>query len=130
MYDGILFTDMHENSYLVGYADDISAFITTRAAEDAQRKLKRVIIRTQTWMVDRGLRLAVENMGVIILTRRHIPVGIPVQALGNTFQTKRTITYLVFQIVLLEPDQSCGKESGEGHSRLDKANGKCRWTDC
>nr|XP_036227273.1 uncharacterized protein LOC106614245 [Bactrocera oleae] len=49
-YDGILSLDMPDDTYLVGYADDIAAIITARDTEDARRKLNQVMIRAQMWL--------------------------------------------------------------------------------
>ena len=41
---------MPEGTFLVGYADNIAAVITARNTEEAQRKLRRVMLRTKTWL--------------------------------------------------------------------------------
>ena len=46
--DEILREDMPERIFLVGYADDIGAVITARNTEEAQRKLRRVMLRMKT----------------------------------------------------------------------------------
>lgn len=94
MYDEILRIDMPEDSYLVGYADDIAAVITAKNTEEAQRKLNQVMIRTQAWMFDHGLTLAANKTELLILTKRHIPTEIPVYTVGGTLQSSKTIKYL------------------------------------
>ena len=42
--DGILREDKPQGTFLVGYADEIAAIITARNTEEAQRKLRRVIL--------------------------------------------------------------------------------------
>lgn len=94
MYDEILCIDMPEDSYLVGYADDIAAVITARDTEAAQRKLNQVMIRAQAWMFEHGLSLAAEKTELIVLTRKHIPIEIPIHIVDNTLQSRKTIKYL------------------------------------
>lgn len=94
MYDDILCIDMPEDSYLVGYADDIAAVITARNTQEAQRKLNQVMIRTQAWMSDHGLSLATEKTEIIFFTKKQIPTEIQINTIGGILQSKKTIKYL------------------------------------
>ena len=53
-YDGILGEDMSEGTFLVRYADDIAAVIRARYSEEAERKLRRVMLRTKTWLIHKA----------------------------------------------------------------------------
>lgn len=94
MYDEILTITMPADSYLVGYADDIAGVIVARDTNEAQRKLNQIMIRTQTWMSDHGLRLATEKTELIILTRKHMPTEIPMVTQFGVFETKKIMKYL------------------------------------
>lgn len=93
-YDEILKIDMPENTFLVGYADDIAAVIQARNTEDAQRRLRQVMIRTKTWLESRGLQLAMHKTELVLLTRQHIPTEIDMQVNELIIRTKRAVTYL------------------------------------
>jgi len=93
-YDDILRTEMPSDTYLVGYADDIAAIITARHAEDAQRKLNQVMLRTKTWLDSHGLKLATEKTELLIITRKHIPVEVDMRVLSETIKTSKGLKYL------------------------------------
>lgn len=93
-YDEILRIEMPQDTFLVGYADDIAAVISARDSEEAKRKLRQVMIRTETWLDSHGLQLATQKTEVLLLTRRHIPVEINIDIGDITIQTKRCINYL------------------------------------
>lgn len=94
MYDEILAIDMPDDTYLVGYADDIAGIVVARDTDEAQRKLNQIMIRIQTWMSDHGLRLATEKTELLILTRKHMPTEIPMVTQFGTFETKKVVKYL------------------------------------
>lgn len=93
-YDGILGLDMPEDTFLVGYADDIAAVIQARNTEEAQRRLRQVMIRTKVWLHSRGLELATHKTELLLLTRRRIPLEIAMQVDDVTISTKKFINYL------------------------------------
>lgn len=93
-YDEILKIEMPEDTFLVGYADDIAAVIKARNTEDAQRRLRQVMIRTKTWLNSHGLQLAMHKTEVILLTRRQIPVEIDIRLDDVILSTKKTVNYL------------------------------------
>ena len=65
--DGILREDMPERTFLFGYADDIAVVITARNTEEAQQKLRRVMLRTKTWLDSHGLDLAMHKTQLLLL---------------------------------------------------------------
>lgn len=93
-YDGILNLEMPENTFLIGYADDIAAVITARNIEDAQRRLRQVMIRTRTWLDSHGLELATHKTELLLLTKRPIPVGIEMSIDEVLLTTKSCVKYL------------------------------------
>lgn len=93
-YDDILRIAMPQDTFLVGYADDIAAVIQVRNTEDAQRRLRQVMIRTKSWLDSRGLELATHKTELLLLTRRRIPVEINMQIDEVVIPTKKCINYL------------------------------------
>lgn len=93
-YDSILRMEMPQDTFLVGYADDIAAVISARDTEEAERKLKQVMIRVKTWMDSHGLSLATQKTELLLLTRRHIATEIALNVDGITLHTKRCLNYL------------------------------------
>ena len=93
-YDEILRIEMPDDTYLVGYADDIAAVITARNTEEAQRKLTQVMLRTRSWLEDHGLSLATEKTELILLTKKHISLETEMRVLDTTLTTKREMRYL------------------------------------
>ena len=76
VYDGILGIETPENTYHVGYTDDIVSVILARGVENARRKLNQVMIRTQIRLEDHGLELAKDKTEVILMIMAHIPLEI------------------------------------------------------
>lgn len=93
-YDEILCIDMPDDTYLVGYADDIAAIITARDTTEAQRKLNQVMLRTQAWLDSHGLKLATEKTELLLLTRKHVPLEVEMQVCENTITTQKVVKYL------------------------------------
>lgn len=93
-YDGILKMQMPEDSFLVGYADDIAAVVTARNTIEAQRKLRQVMIRAKNWLESHGLQLATHKTELLLLTRRHIPTEIDVRLDDLVIRTTKSINYL------------------------------------
>lgn len=93
-YDEIFNIEMPEDTFLVGYADDIAAVIKARNVVEAKRKLRQVMIRTKTWLEAHGLQLAAHKTEVLLFTRRHIPVEIDLHMGDLTVSTKRSVNYL------------------------------------
>lgn len=93
-YDEILRIEMPQDTFLVGYADDIAAVIKGRSTEEVKRKLRQVMIRTKSWLGDHGLQLATHKTELLLITRRHIPVEIDIQIGEITIPTKTSVNYL------------------------------------
>lgn len=93
-YDEILKIEMPADTFLVGYADDIAAVIQARNTEEAQRKLRQVMIRTKAWLVSHGLELATHKTELLLFTRRQIPVEINMRAGDVEISTKKSVNYL------------------------------------
>lgn len=93
-YDDILNIEMPQDTFLVGYADDIAAVIKARDTEEAKRKLRQVVIRTRSWLDTRGLQLAMHKTEILILTRRHIPVEMEISLGDLTLTTMKYVKYL------------------------------------
>ena len=65
------------------YAYDIAAVITARNTEEAQRKLRRVMLRAKTWLDFQGLDLAMHKMELLLITGSHIACGHEYWKLSN-----------------------------------------------
>ena len=57
---------MSDRTFLVRYADDIAAVITSKNTEEAQRKLRRVMLTTKTWLDSHGLDLAMRETELLL----------------------------------------------------------------
>ena len=79
---------MPPDTYLVGYADDIAAVIAGHDIEEIQRKLNQVMIRTKAWLDDHYLKLATEETELVIITKRHMPLTVEMQALTAEIHTQ------------------------------------------
>ena len=63
---------MPEGTFLVGYAEGITAVTAARNTEEAQRKLRRVVVRTKTWLNSHDLDLAVHKTELLLITVPHV----------------------------------------------------------
>jgi hypothetical protein len=93
-YDGILQMKMPDDTFLVGYADDIAAVITARDTGDIQRKLNQVMRRIGSWLNNHGLSLATEKTELVLLTRRQICTEVPFQVETKQIHSKSAVKYL------------------------------------
>lgn len=93
-YDDILRLEMPEDTFLVGFADDIAAVITARNVTEAQRKLTQVMIRSQTWLSAQGLELATEKTELLLITRRQIPLQVEMRVCDQPIITQTSVRYL------------------------------------
>ncbi|KAL7724450.1 hypothetical protein ACLKA6_000186 [Drosophila palustris] len=80
---------MPDDTFLVGYADDIAAVITARITDYAQRKLTLVMNRVKNWLDSRGLKLATEKTELLLITRRQIPAKQAKASDGDPLTTKK-----------------------------------------
>lgn len=85
---------MPDDFYLVGYADYITAVIIARNTDLTRSKLTKVLLRTQTWLDSHSVSLATKKTELILLTRKHIPLGMNMQVHSETIQTTETLKYL------------------------------------
>lgn len=93
-YDDIFRIEMPTGTFLVGYADDVAAVITARNTEEAERRLRQVMIRTTTWLNTHGLQLAIQKTEVLLLTKKQIPLEIGMRIDDETITTKTSVKYL------------------------------------
>ncbi|KAM8707458.1 hypothetical protein ACLKA7_011527 [Drosophila subpalustris] len=97
-YDSILEMRMPDDTHLVAFADDVAAVIVSRDTTEAQRKLNVVMVQVQAWLRDHGLKLAAEKTELLLLTRSHIPLEVPLQVCGHPKSTQRSAKYLGLQL--------------------------------
>lgn len=93
-YDGLLRLDMPDNTYLVSYADDVTAVITAGNAELAQLKLDQVMQMIDAWVESPGLELAFGIAEIVIQTRKCILTVIPMGVSPEVIRTQRSAKYL------------------------------------
>ena len=74
--------------HLVGCADIVAAIIV------AKSKFNQVIIRTTSYLEDKGLKLAREKTELIFLVKKCIPFEIDITTCGTTFKSKKVFNYL------------------------------------
>ncbi|KRK05526.1 uncharacterized protein Dyak_GE29138 [Drosophila yakuba] len=85
---------MPDDTFLVGYADDIVAVITARNTEYAQHKLTQVMTRVKKWLNSHDLKLADEKSELLLVTRKRIPLEIDMRVGENVIRTRKDIKYL------------------------------------
>lgn len=78
----------------MAYADDIAAVISARDIEKAERKLRQVMNRTQTWLAFDGINLASQKTELLLLTKRHRPTEISLNVDEITPQSTQCLNYL------------------------------------
>ena len=93
-YDGILRLALPEDSFLVGYADDVAAVIVARDVQRAQWKLNQTMRLISRWMEDHGLSLATEKTEIVMMTGRRIPTLIDFRVDAETIRAKPAVNYL------------------------------------
>ncbi|CAK9801085.1 Probable RNA-directed DNA polymerase from transposon BS [Anthophora plagiata] len=93
-YDDLLRLEMPEEAVLIGYADDVAAFVAVRTVEQAQRNLNRTMLRVNVWMEGHGLSLALNNIEIVVLTKRRINTIFPMRVSDITIETKNSARYL------------------------------------
>lgn len=93
-YDGLLRTNMPEETVLVGYADDVAALIAARDMEMAQIKLRSVMLTINNWMTNHGLSLALMKTGIVVLTKSRINTVLPFHVGGEIVTSKPAVKYL------------------------------------
>ncbi|KAL7726529.1 hypothetical protein ACLKA6_001151 [Drosophila palustris] len=56
------------------------------------------MVQVQAWLRDHGLKLAAEKTELLLLTRSHIPLEVPLQVCGYAKSTQRSAKYLGLQL--------------------------------
>ncbi|XP_043469603.1 uncharacterized protein LOC122503210 [Leptopilina heterotoma] len=83
-----------EDTFLVGYADDIAALITAKSTESAQRKLNQLMKRLLPWMQEHGFSLAMQKTEIVVLTGKRIRLKIPFEVGMEIGTSKRVVKHL------------------------------------
>lgn len=94
LYDSLLRTDMPDETFLLGFADDLGAGIIARTLEEAQIKLNQVMRRITHWMNAHGLELAEAKTEIVILTKKRIPTILRMEVGSEIIETKPAAKYL------------------------------------
>lgn len=68
--------------------------VAARTVKQTQMKLNRVMRTVNNWILSHGTTLVFSKTEVIILTKKRIPVTIPIQVGNEVVQTKRRVKYL------------------------------------
>ena len=76
---------------MIGYADDIATVITARNIDEGQRKLRRLILRTKTWLDSRGLDLTMHKTKLLLIADRRIPLHVEMSI--AVIRIKSTLRY-------------------------------------
>lgn len=85
-YDGILHTG------------DIAPVELAGNVDEAQKLLNQVMERVMSWSVKHGLDFATEKPEIVLLTRKKIPMTLPIQVGTKWVQTRNTGNYLGLMI--------------------------------
>lgn len=86
--------EMPDYVYLVGYADDLAAVITSRRVKLAQIPVNQAIRHIKTWMEEHGLKLAIVKTEMVLLTRNRISTLIPKVVEWENIKTTMSARYL------------------------------------
>ena len=113
-YDGLLRLEMPPESRLIGYADDVAALVSGLTVEHAQLRLGVLMRRVLGWMDARGLSIAPEKTGVVILTKRRIPRIRTISVGDALIESKPCVKYLG---VLLDSRMSFSEHVREAANR-------------
>ena len=94
MYDQVLGLPMPEDTFTVGYADDLVLVITARDVKTAEEKLNLAMHGVNYWMEDHGLQLAAAKTEIVLFTRKHIETIIPICIGEDRILAKENLKYL------------------------------------
>ena len=100
-YHGILREDIPEEAFLVGHADDIVTITTARNTEEAQRKLRRVMLRTKTWWNSHGLDPAMYKIELLLITGHRILLHVEISIGNEVIRIKSLVRYLDPKLMFL-----------------------------
>lgn len=120
-YDEILNMEMPQDTFLVGYADDIAAVIKARSMDEAKRKLNQVMIRTRMWLNAHGLQLAAHKTEILLITRKHMPLELDFNVGEVTLTSKRVLNYLGIR---LDPKLTFNNQIQFSANKAAKITGK------
>lgn len=93
-YDGILQMIMPEDTFLVGYADDVEAVVIARNVEELQMELNQVMRRVNFRMKNHGLETAVTKTEIVLLSKKRIDNLINMEVNNTSVGTKNAAKYL------------------------------------
>ena len=88
MDDQVLRLPMPEDTFTVGYADDLVLLITAKDVKISEEKLNLAMHRVNYWMEDHGLQLATAKTEIALFTRKHIEIIIPIRIGEDRIVTK------------------------------------------
>lgn len=94
MYDQVLRLPMPEDTFTVGYADDLALVITAKDVRIAEKKLNQAMKGINYWMEEHGLKLAAAKTEIVLFTRKHIETIIPIRIGEDRVETKNNLKYL------------------------------------
>lgn len=93
-YDDIFQLGMPEDTFLVGYADDVAAVILARSTEQAQEKLGEVMRTVKAWMDEHSLSLAMAKTELVFFTRKRVQTILRAQVGDTLIDSKPAVRYL------------------------------------
>lgn len=95
VYDDLLGIDTPEETFLVGYADDVAAVVFARSVEQAQRRIAVIIDKVRGWLTDHGLQLAAQKTEVVVITRQKwFPTPFTICMDDTTITASKSVRYL------------------------------------
>ena len=94
LYNGLLKTQMPNDTILVAFADDVAATITAKTLEDIEYGYLEVMNRVRQWMNSVGLTLALEKTEAVLITGKKVKENIQLTFGGYTIRTQPHIKYL------------------------------------
>lgn len=65
--DRLLRLEVADESYLVGYVEDVTVLVVGNTVGEAQRTLRMLMWQVSRWMTEHGLSLALEKTEVVVL---------------------------------------------------------------
>lgn len=90
--------ELPEDTFLIGYADDIAAVVLARNMDGAQMRLNQVMRQVTSWLEEHGLVLATKKSEIVLLTAKRYPTILPMQVGTQMIETKKAIKYLGLMI--------------------------------
>ena len=94
MYGQVIRLPIPEDTFTVGYADDLVLVITARDVKTAEEKLNLAMHGVNYWMEDHDLQLAAAKTEIILFTRKHIETIIPICIGEDRIVAKDNLKYL------------------------------------